>query len=91
MTHREQEWIAFAARVRQHVADYTVPQYGDWPDDEVAGWSPQQCIDAIKRYCVRFGTNQRGPKGQLRDLLKIAHYAALAHTKLIEPQGGTAI
>jgi hypothetical protein len=86
---RGDEWIAFARKVFDHVEVYTVPQYGDAGQDQVTEWTPQQCVDAIKKYCARFGNNVRGPEDQLRDLLKIAHYACLAHSKLVAEQSVT--
>jgi hypothetical protein len=36
------------------------------------------CIKAIEKYVKRYGKNMRGDEEQVRDFLKIAHYAALA-------------
>ena len=81
--NRVAEWDQFAELVEAHIINYTLPQY-DNPDgnDQVSTWTAAQCVDAIKKYCARFGNNVRGPDDQLRDLLKIAHYACLAHSKL---------
>lgn len=81
-TEREIEFYRFARIVLGHVHDYTVPQYGDKPNDEVEGWTPEQCVLAIQKYTKRFGSNQRGRLEILRDLAKIAHFAAIAFWKL---------
>lgn len=75
-------WMNFSAFMEGHIEDYTVPQYGDYPDDQLTSWTPEQCIENIKRYCNRFTSNARGEEERLRDLLKIAHYAQVAWTKL---------
>lgn len=81
ITERGKQWTAFAAKVLDHVENYTVPQYGDAPNDNVESWTAEQCIAQISRYAARFGHNVR-ERQDLLDLLKIAHYAALAHFKL---------
>ena len=82
MSRRGDNWIEFAAHVHEHVEGYTVPQFGDKPDDQVEAWTAEDCIKAIRRYYSRFGSNQRGSEDQLRDMLKIAHYASLAWEKM---------
>lgn len=84
-SYRGTEWAQFAEMVRIHVEDYTVPQYGDAPNDQAEGFTPDECVKQIQRYCNRFGKGQRGMQEQLRDMKKIAHYACLIYMKL---QGG---
>ena len=83
------EWLEFACLVQEHVEGYTIPQYGDFPNDQVTAWSAQQCVDQVHKYCERFGRGRRGPEEELRDLLKMAHYACVAHAKLSERKGGS--
>lgn len=78
---RTKDWNEFAAKVADHIENYTVPQYGDAPNDNVESWSAQDCIAQVQKYAARFGTNQRVGQEQL-DLMKIAHYAQLANAKL---------
>lgn len=78
---RTKDWNEFAAKVADHIENYTVPQYGDAPNDNVESWSSQDCIAQIQKYAARFGTNQRAGQEEL-DLMKIAHYAQLAMCKL---------
>lgn len=80
-TKRGQEWIDFAHEVLQHIDLYTIPQYGDLPDDAVASFTCEQIISSIERYCARFGKNAREGQDQL-DLKKIAHYAAILSNKI---------
>lgn len=77
---RTKDWNEFAAKVADHIENYTVPQYGDAPNDNVEAWSAQDCIAQVQKYAARFGTNQRVGQEQL-DLMKIAHYAQLAMDK----------
>jgi hypothetical protein len=76
------DFINFSHTVLSHIEHYTVPQYGDKPDDQVESWAPEQCIDSIKRYVNRFGTNRRGRIETLRDIVKIAHFAQLIFDKM---------
>lgn len=78
---RTKDWNEFAAKVADHIENYTVPQYGDAPNDNVEAWSAQDCIAQVQKYAARFGNNQRTGQEEL-DLMKIAHYAQLAMGKL---------
>lgn len=82
MTERGKEWEIFSKTVWNHIEDYTVPQYGDWPDDAAENYTPRDCIKQIEKYASRFGKNQRGEEEQKRDILKIAHYACIIWGKL---------
>lgn len=78
---RTKDWNEFAEKVADHIENYTVPQYGDAPNDNVESWSAQDCIAQVQKYAARFGTNQRAGQEEL-DLMKIAHYAQLAAGKM---------
>jgi ubiquinone biosynthesis protein Coq4 len=82
MSKRSGDFIDFSLTVARHIDHYTVPQYGDRPDDQVETWTPEQCMDSIKRYCNRFGSNRRGRIETLRDMVKIAHFAQLIYDKM---------
>jgi hypothetical protein len=82
MSYREGEWIIFSERVRQHIIDYTVPQFGDFPEDQITEWNTADCVKAIQKYAARFGKGARGPEEQKRDFLKMAHYACMGLAKL---------
>ena len=76
------EWMEFSTKVFSHIENYTVPQYGDKPNDQVEGWAPEQCVKQMGKYIARFESNQRGQDERLRDMLKVAHYSCLAWHKL---------
>ena len=78
---RTLDWLHFAETVAEHIEHYTVPQYGDAPDDQVEGWTAEHCVNQLHKYASRFGSNKREGQDAL-DLLKIAHYAQLAYDKL---------
>ena len=80
-TNRGKEFLVFANEVLQHIEDYTVPQYGDAPDDLVQEYSAEECVRAIEKYCRRFRKQARPNQDEL-DMKKIAHYACLAFNKL---------
>ena len=78
---RGKQFELFANQVIKHIETYTVPQYGDYPNDQVEEWTPELCIAQIGKYSARFGKNSR--EGQeLLDLIKIAHYAQIAYSKM---------
>jgi hypothetical protein len=85
---RAQAWEAFAAKVSEHIENYTVPQYGDEGADSVTEYNSRDCMIQCKKYQNRFGTNQREGQQEL-DFMKIAHYAQLAHQKWLDEQGLT--
>ena len=86
MSHfnRANEWRMFSYLVEQHVTNYTIPQYGDAPNDEVAAWTPEMCALAMQKYTKRFSSSLRGKEETRRDMLKIAHFACLTYWKLKE-------
>ena len=82
ISNRGKDWMEFAAKVLDHIEDYTVPQYGDSPDDLMhTEWEIIDCIHAMRKYLVRFDKQQRKGEEKL-DMLKIAHFAQLAHLKM---------
>jgi hypothetical protein len=80
---RGADWNRFSERILRHVENYTVPQYGDAPHDEVESWTAADCVRAVKKYAARHGKNSRAGQDKL-DLLKIAHFAQLAYDKITE-------
>ena len=84
-SQRAKDWVVFANRVTNHIDGYTVPQYGDAPNDQVSEWTAEHCVNQLSKYASRFGSNARGGQ-DLLDLLKIAHYAQLAYDKLVEAE-----
>ena len=74
-------WDEFSAAVREHVTDYTIPQYGDYPYDQMSEASIEDIKHNITRYLNRMKSNIRGPVEAERDLLKIAHYASIIWSK----------
>ena len=84
LSNRGLDWLDFTCDVLTHIEEYTVPQYGDSPDDQVQTWTAEQCLDSMRRYLARFGRNARGLVETFRDMLKVAHYACLVYNKLKE-------
>jgi len=77
MSIKSDHWDSFADKVKTHINEYTVKQYGDHGEDLASEYTPEQCIAQIKKYVARFGKNAREGQNEL-DLLKIAHYAQMA-------------
>jgi hypothetical protein len=81
MTKKEQ-WQEFSKLVEDHIDNYVVPQYGDFPDKMIERWDVFSIESQLIRYVARIGTNVRGINEQKRDALKIAHYACYLLEKL---------
>ena len=79
--NRSAMWEAFGNVVNMHIMEYTVPQYGDYPNDLRTNSSVNDILDCIRRYVARFDNNSRGEDERLLDLLKIANYAGMAYMK----------
>lgn len=77
LSKRGAEWVRFAQCVTDHVEEYTVPQYGDLPDDPVSGYSDEMIVAHMQRYLNRYFTNMRSGAERQRDLMKVAHYACI--------------
>jgi hypothetical protein len=78
-TKRGMEWHEFSELVADHIDTYTIPQYGDAPDDQASAFSAHDMAVNIRRYVNRLESSQRGPDERQRDLLKIAHYCAMLY------------
>ena len=81
LSKRGKAWTEFAEDVVNHIEQYTVPQYGDEPDDNVEEWDSYDCMKQVEKYLKRLKTSQRPGERRL-DLMKMAHYIQLAHQKL---------
>lgn len=77
-------WAVLSPAVVQHIRDYTLPQYGDYPDDQLQSCSVGDMMFSIKRYVLRMGKNSRGADEDKRDLLKMAHYAGLVYNRIFK-------
>ena len=86
-SRRANQWKWFSAKVLEHIEGYTVPQYGDYPDDLCTGMTVENLRMQLKKYTARLGNNARGQVEGLRDLLKIAHYACMLYSKEIDGDG----
>lgn len=83
MYNRTKEWIHFSDQVDRHIIHYTLPQYGNTEGDEqIDTFTTDQIKSQLQRYVTRIGSSVRGTQEQLRDCLKIAHYAQFLYNKL---------
>ena len=76
------DWSRFAFNVANHIEEYTVPQYGDKPNDNVESWTADDCVKQVLKYINRRGKSRR-PGEEKLDLIKCAHYIQLAYDKAI--------
>lgn len=86
MSLKAKEFEDFSKEVINHIENYAVPQYSDYPDAFLESTSIEDMIHNTMRYLRRTGTNARGPEESLRDMLKVAHYACLIHGRLKKEQ-----
>lgn len=81
MIGRVEEWDRFSSLVRNHIEKYTIPQYGDVPNDQLSEYRPIDCLQQVSKYIHRHFTNQRGDVEKQRDLFKMAHYICVTFFK----------
>ena len=83
MYDRLKQWLDFNEQMQRHIMKYTLAQYGNPEGNEqVDSFTVEDCWREIQRYYNRRRSSVRGPVEQLRDLLKVAHYAQFAYDKL---------
>lgn len=80
-TSRLEEWKQFEVEVFRHIRDYTIPQYGDMTEDMASTFTKSDFDTQIAKYVTRQrnGGGSRGQTEDMRDYLKIAHYACMAY------------
>ncbi|NPB00315.1 MAG: hypothetical protein GXO10_02975 [Crenarchaeota archaeon] len=83
MSIRLNMWKKFSDKVSDHIENYTVKQYGDYPD-QLAKYSIEDILLQINRYLNRVTTNSRGEKESIRDCYKMAHYVSELWYRLVE-------
>lgn len=83
LSRRGKDWQEFAAKVLDHIENYTVPQYGDKGEDQATEWTPAILMEQAKKYGNRFGRNQREGQEML-DFMKGAHYTQMLATAFAE-------
>lgn len=76
------QWFLFQEKVDEHIRQYVIPQYGDFPDDIVEGFTVEKIQAKLEAYVRRIGKSARGKEDAFRDCLKIAHYACYLHSIL---------
>jgi len=82
MSKKEAQFAWFSLYVRAHIRDYVVPQYGDIPDKMVEGFTPEKIQGKLEHYVGRIGKGMRGHEDNLKDCLKIAHFACYLYSLL---------
>ncbi len=86
MSKRGENWSGFADRVRDHIDNYTVAQYGDEGEDLATHYTAEDCIKQAKKYLERFGKNAR-PGQERRDMMKAVHYIQMADERMQDAAG----
>ena len=80
--NRVLQWAKFNRQMELHIEQYTRQQYGtEDGNEQVDNFTVDDCWRSIERYFNRRGKNARGPIEELRDLIKIGHYAQLLYDK----------
>jgi len=83
MYNRIRQWDRFNDQVLDHIERYTLEQYGsEEGTEQIDLFTTEDCWTNIQRYYNRRGSNVRGTKEALRDIIKVAHYAQFIYDKL---------
>jgi hypothetical protein len=84
LSPKQSTWIKFSEIALSHVKNYSEPQYG--PDIKLNSdvENTKDCRKYIFKYLARAGSERRGRIEELRDLIKIAHFAQIGFD-MMEP------
>jgi isochorismate hydrolase len=75
-SERLKRFLAVATLCANHIESYTVPQYGDYPNDQLTDMTQAEIKHDMQRYLNRMGRSSRGKEDAKRDMLKLMHYAS---------------
>ena len=78
MFNKIEQWREFSKLVEQHIEDHVKPQYGDFPDTMVTGFTQEKIQGKLEHYVGRIG--KRNPEDAARDCLKVAHFECYLHS-----------
>lgn len=70
-----EQWEMFSEYVIKHITEYANKQYGDFPDKTIAKYDIVKIQAKLEAYVDRIGKGARGKDEEIRDCLKIAHFA----------------
>ena len=76
------QWKRFSDQVEDHIEYYVSKQYGDFPDKTIAKFTPEKIQGKLEAYVDRIGKSYRGHADEIRDCIKIAHFACYLHALL---------
>lgn len=76
------QWFQFYNRVDKHINEHVIPQYGDFPDKMVEGYTPEKIQAKLEHYVERIGKDVRSKEEAIKDCYKIAHFACYLHAIL---------
>lgn len=65
----------FCDHVGMHIQEYVETQYGNFPDKTIAKFTPEKIQGKLEAYTDRIGKSARGIADEIRDALKIGHFA----------------
>lgn len=74
-------WYMYCDEVGEHITEYAVGQYGDFPNDPYTEQTIDTLWSHLDRYLARRKTGKRGEEDLKRDLLKIAHITSVIWAK----------
>jgi len=77
VSNKALNWQKFNEVVINHIENYAVPQYGPDIKENVDVEDTNDCLKYIAKYKNRHGSERRGRIEELRDLIKIAHFAQI--------------
>lgn len=65
----------FSNHIKIHIDNYVTPQYGNFPDKTIKKFTAEKIQGKLEAYTDRIGKSSRGRDDEIRDSLKIGHFA----------------
>ena len=79
---KSEQWRQFADIVEDHIGNYAIVQYGDFPDKTIAKYNLEKIKGKLEAYVDRIGRGARGQDESIRDAIKISHFGAYLYAVL---------
>jgi len=79
---KSEQWRQFADIVEDHIGNYAIVQYGDFPDKTIAKYNLEKIKGKLEAYVDRIGRGARGQDEAIRDAIKISHFGCYLYAVL---------
>jgi len=82
---KTEQYTQFMHFMLEHIEEYVVKMYGDFPDKTIAKFTPEKIQGKLEAYVDRIGkieNTERGIEAALKDCLKISHFSCYLYALL---------